>query len=156
MKSVWVQFVLIFAQPTQCSSVCHLRQPSDHRQQHVTEPEVMPLPLNHLPWARAVGTVCGLVQPETITINRLRVNLESIDHKKVSPFFFLGRQFLKVGTFHNLKDVAMSLQVSGVLLNFGRNDILQELGRKIWISQAFCEIASKNWQDFAKIFAKQG
>ena len=32
-----------------CSSVCCLRLPNDHRQQPVTEPKPMSLPLNHLP-----------------------------------------------------------------------------------------------------------
>ena len=48
MKSVRVQFVLIFPQPTKCSSVCRLRSPNDHRRQPVTEPEPMSLPFNHL------------------------------------------------------------------------------------------------------------
>ena len=40
-------FVLILAQPTQCSSVCCLRLPKHHRRQPVTEPDPMSLPLNH-------------------------------------------------------------------------------------------------------------
>ena len=49
MTLVWVQFVLVFAQPTQCSSVCRLRLPNNLKRQHVTEPKPMSLPLNHLP-----------------------------------------------------------------------------------------------------------
>ena len=47
MTSVRVQFVLIFAQPTQCSSVYRLRS---FRRQPVTEPEPMALPLHRLPY----------------------------------------------------------------------------------------------------------
>ena len=35
MTSVQIQFVLIFAQPTYCSSVCRLRLPNDHKQQPI-------------------------------------------------------------------------------------------------------------------------
>ena len=48
MTSVRVQFVLIFAQPTQCSSVCCLRLPNNHKEQPVIEPEPMSLPHNHI------------------------------------------------------------------------------------------------------------
>ena len=48
MTSVWVQFVLVFAQPTRCSSVCCLRLPDDHGRQPLTEPKQMALPLNHI------------------------------------------------------------------------------------------------------------
>ena len=44
MALVRVQFVLIFAQPTKCSSVCGLRSPNDLRQP-VTKPELMSYPL---------------------------------------------------------------------------------------------------------------
>ena len=46
--SIRVPFVLIFAQSMECSSVCRLRLPKDHRRQPVTEPKRMSLVITHL------------------------------------------------------------------------------------------------------------
>ena len=84
MTSVWVQFVLIFAQPMQCSSVCCLRLPNDHRQQPVTEPKPMSLPLNHRE-AEKLRTYC----PNIYTVPGFcSTSLDSKSNKKtVAPLF---------------------------------------------------------------------
>ena len=89
MTLVQVQFVLIFAQPTQCSSVCCLRLLNDHRRQPFTEPKPMSLPLKSptLVWTRNAS------KPR-----------EVLNFHKIASYFFLLNL-----PFRNLVDSLMKI-----------------------------------------------
>ena len=92
MTSVRVQFVLIFAQQTQCSSVCCLRLPNVHRREPVHEPKRMSLPLNHL---SQIISYVFIIVTEWESAKKVHI----IAHKKISAIVFHYFQHFRVQNF---------------------------------------------------------
>ena len=105
MTSVWLQFLLIFTQPTQYSSVYHLRLRNNHRCQPVSKPKPMSYPLItylNIFHIKVRFCVCNITERQTKIepINFLKPNIPAYLLEKCPPISCVLRDFEKKSLNH--------------------------------------------------------